>query len=407
MTRPDVVVVGSGPTGSPRRSRWRAPVWASWSWRRSRPSAGARGRWTSGWPTGSPTTSAPRCTRWRGRRRSSGRSTWPRAVSSCWCPRCRTRSRCRAAGPGSRSGTWSARSDGLGVDGPAWRSLVGGGRGPDGAAWRSATSGGPGGRPAAPRCAFGLGGARAGHAGVGPAVPSTTSPRRCSPASPRTRSPRCRRSPPPGTALLLAALAHAEGGWPIPRGGLGRDRRGAAGGPRGPRRHRSAPTTGCAGAPTCRPRTLRLRHHAADARRRARRPAARRGRGGALEAFRYGNAAAKVDFVLAGPVPWTVPEVGLAGTVHVGGTRAEMAPRGGRGRPRRARRPADDAGQRPDRGRRDPRWSDGRRPLWTYAHVPAGSDVDVTEAVTRHIERFAPGFRDVVVDVPVHARRRG
>jgi len=91
-----------------------------------------------------------------------------------------------------------------------------------------------------------------------------------------------------------------------------------------------------------------------------------------------------------------VPEVGRAGTVHVGGTRAEMA----RATPFSAR------GEHADLPMTlvsdptvvdDTRLVHGRRPLWTYAHVPAGSDVDVTEAVTRHIERYAPGFRDVVV----------
>lgn len=49
-----------------------------------------------------------------------------------------------------------------------------------------------------------------------------------------------------------------------------------------------------------------------------------------------------------------------------------------------------------DPGRID---ADGHRPFWTYAHVPAGSTVDATEAVTAVVERFAPGFRDIVVAV--------
>ena len=45
----------------------------------------------------------------------------------------------------------------------------------------------------------------------------------------------------------------------------------------------------------------------------------------ALEAFTYGNAACKVDFILSGPVPWTNEHLRSAGTLHVGGTRAEIA----------------------------------------------------------------------------------
>lgn len=113
--------------------------------------------------------------------------------------------------------------------------------------------------------------------------------------------------------------------------------------------------------------------------------------------YRYGNAAAKVDFVLSGPVPWARPEVGLAGTVHLGGSRAEMAAAeadlvAGRHADRPVVLLSDPAVVDPGRV-----GAGGRRPLWTYAHVPAGSTLDPTEAVTAQIERFAPGFRDIVV----------
>lgn len=116
----------------------------------------------------------------------------------------------------------------------------------------------------------------------------------------------------------------------------------------------------------------------------------------ALAGFRYGGGVAKIDFALSEPVPWTHPEIRRSGTVHVGGTRDEMA---------RAEN-AIDAGRLPDRPyvlvAQQSLFDAGRAPegahtLWTYTHVPAGSPADRTEAVTRQIERFAPGFRDTVL----------
>lgn len=198
-----------------------------------------------------------------------------------------------------------------------------------------------------------------------------------------------------GTALLLAALAHADGGWAVPVGGsqaitdaLVRDleaHRGVVETGRQVDDWRDLPPARAVLLDTT-PRTaLGIMGDRISAPRRA-----------ALGRFRYGNAAAKVDFVLSGPVPWAAADVGRASTVHVGGARAEMVI-------------AEDAvahGTHPDRPMvllSDPAVADpGRvrgtmRPLWTYAHVPSGSTMDVTEAVTRQIERFAPGFRDVVV----------
>jgi phytoene dehydrogenase-like protein len=115
-----------------------------------------------------------------------------------------------------------------------------------------------------------------------------------------------------------------------------------------------------------------------------------------LRRFRFGNGVGKVDFALDGPVPWADPAAGEAGTLHLGGPRAEL---------RRAEA-AVEAGRVPD----DPyvlvaqpsvldpgRAPAGKAVLWTYAHLPAGSTLDPTELVTRRIERFAPGFRDVVL----------
>ncbi|MGP4915908.1 phytoene desaturase family protein [Brachybacterium tyrofermentans] len=115
-----------------------------------------------------------------------------------------------------------------------------------------------------------------------------------------------------------------------------------------------------------------------------------------LRRFRHGNAAAKVDFVLSGPVPWRDAEVGRAGTQHLGGTRAQMA--AAEAEVAAGRVPEHPVTLVSDPSVGDPsRIQAGLRPLWAYAHVPTGDTTDPTELVTRQIERFAPGFRDVVV----------
>ncbi len=115
-----------------------------------------------------------------------------------------------------------------------------------------------------------------------------------------------------------------------------------------------------------------------------------------LRRYRYGGAAAKVDYALSGPVPWVDERLHRAGTVHLGGTRADM--RGAEAAIARGEHPARpfvlvsqpstfDASRAPE----------GKHVLWGYTHVPAGSTLDPTEAVTRRIEQFAPGFRDLVL----------
>ncbi len=117
----------------------------------------------------------------------------------------------------------------------------------------------------------------------------------------------------------------------------------------------------------------------------------------ALRRFTPGNGVAKVDFALSGPVPWTDPRVGKAGTIHLGGTRSEMKQaEADTAAGLHATLPITLASDPTvvDSGRLGPR---GERPLWTYTHVPNGSTRDMTKAVIAHIERFAPGFRDVVI----------
>jgi phytoene dehydrogenase-like protein len=115
-----------------------------------------------------------------------------------------------------------------------------------------------------------------------------------------------------------------------------------------------------------------------------------------LTRHRFGPGAFKIDYALSGVVPWTASECLEAGTVHVGGSLEEIAL--SESEVSACRHPEQpfvivsqpslfDATRAPE----------GSHTLWAYCHVPAGSDVDMTERVERQIERFAPGFRDRIL----------
>lgn len=112
--------------------------------------------------------------------------------------------------------------------------------------------------------------------------------------------------------------------------------------------------------------------------------------------YRQGSSAFKVDYAIEGHIPWTNPDCGHAGTVHLGGTFAEIAhSERERSQGRMYRRPFIILGQQ---YLADPSRSAGNiNPIYAYAHVPFGYTGDATEIITDQIERFAPGFRDRVV----------
>lgn len=115
-----------------------------------------------------------------------------------------------------------------------------------------------------------------------------------------------------------------------------------------------------------------------------------------LMRFRHGPGVFKVDYALQGPVPWKAAECSETATLHLGGTFNEIA----------ASEEEVALGRHPERpfvitaqtSIFDPeRAPAGKHTLWAYCHVPNSSTVDMTERVDSQIERFAPGFRDLVI----------
>ncbi|HEY6788255.1 MAG TPA: NAD(P)/FAD-dependent oxidoreductase [Trebonia sp.] len=197
-----------------------------------------------------------------------------------------------------------------------------------------------------------------------------------------------------GYGLLLAALAH-QVGWPLVRGGSQRladalvERLRQLGG---------EAVSGCrvrslADVPAAPVLLLDLTPRQVLAVAGDRLPGryARR-----LAAYRYGPGVFKLDWALSGPVPWRDPAVAAAGTVHLGGTLAEIAE--GEADVAKGRLPRKPFVLAVQPCVADPsRAPAGKHVLWAYCHVPGGSPADMTTAIEDQVERFAPGFRDLIL----------
>jgi phytoene dehydrogenase-like protein len=115
-----------------------------------------------------------------------------------------------------------------------------------------------------------------------------------------------------------------------------------------------------------------------------------------LARYRHGPGVFKIDWALAGPIPWTASECRTAGTVHLGEKLEDVS---------ESERAAFD-GRTVDRPfvllvqpslfdhSRAPA---GQHTAWGYCHVPNGCTEDLTERIERQVERFAPGFRDLIL----------
>ncbi|MGK5627664.1 phytoene desaturase family protein [Streptomyces sp. URMC 123] len=191
-----------------------------------------------------------------------------------------------------------------------------------------------------------------------------------------------------GIALIFALAAHA-GGWPVPRGGSQAISDALAAHLRelGGTVHTGVEVKRLDDLPPARAYVFDTSPTAL---------ARIAGLGEAYRHYRYGPSVFKLDYALSEPVPWTSPDARRAGTVHIGPTLGEI-----------------DAALHAAVDGRDPsvpflitaqpsivdptRAPEGKHTFWVYGHVPSGWQGDATEAIERQIERFAPGFRDVVL----------
>ncbi|MFD3000921.1 phytoene desaturase family protein [Pontibacter toksunensis] len=115
-----------------------------------------------------------------------------------------------------------------------------------------------------------------------------------------------------------------------------------------------------------------------------------------LERYRYGMGVFKVDWALGGPIPFKAGECSHAGTIHLGNTLEEIT--ASEHKTSRGKHPEKPFVLLAQQSLFDPtRAPEGKHTAWAYCHVPNGSKVDMTNAIEKQVERFAPGFRDRIL----------
>ena len=115
-----------------------------------------------------------------------------------------------------------------------------------------------------------------------------------------------------------------------------------------------------------------------------------------LQKYKFGAGIFKIDWALSQPVPFTDVKCRSAATVHIGGTMQEIFNSENTvSKNQHADKPfvllvqpgVVDASRAPE----------GKQTAWSYCHVPNGSQTDMTDAIEKQVERFAPGFRDCIL----------
>ena len=199
--------------------------------------------------------------------------------------------------------------------------------------------------------------------------------------------------------LVLAILAHRVG-WPLPRGGSQSIANALAAHLKtlGGQIHTGCPIDDLAELPPARITMLDVTPRQFLKLAGNRLPTAYQQR---LARYRYGPGVFKIDYALSEPIPWRAAACRRAGTVHVGGTLAEIAA---------AERQAWQ-GQHPERPfvlvAQQSLFDRTRAPGdqhtgWAYCHVPHASSTDMTRQIEAQIERFAPGFQDCILARALH-----